>query len=122
MSSRFQDRTEGLKFQNPKPGWKAKSVAQLVYRDSSGQTSYFPVEILITVVVVAVAVAAAVAVAVAVAVVVAVVVVAAAAVVVVVVVVVVAHNENSHENTGVVSTMIRTTSPYSQHDDMIVLR
>ena len=41
-----------------------------------------------------------------------------------IVIVVRAHNENSHDNTGVVSTiiMIRTTSPYSQHDDMIVLR
>ena len=41
VSSRFQDGTEGLKFQNPMPGWKAKSVALLVYRDSSGQTSVF---------------------------------------------------------------------------------
>ena len=89
-------------------------MALLVYRDSSGQTSLFPLEIIIIVVVV-VAVAVAVALAVAVAV---------AAVAAAAAVVVAAHNENSHDNTGVVSTiiMIRTTSPYSQHDDMIVLR
>ena len=39
--------------------------------------------------------------------------------------VIIAQNENSHDNTGVASIiiMIRTTSPYSQHDDdMTVLR
>ena len=41
VSSRFQDGTECLKFQNLKPGWKAKSLAPLVYLDASGQTSLF---------------------------------------------------------------------------------
>ena len=107
MPSRLQDRTEGLKFKNLKPGWKAKSLALPVYWDSSGQTSLFftqNVEVIVVVIVV-----------------VAVVVV----VVVVVVKVIIAQNENSHDNTGVASIMItiRTTSPYSQHDDdMTVLR
>ena len=41
VPSRLQDRTGGLKFKNLKPGWKAKSLALPVYRDSSGQTSLF---------------------------------------------------------------------------------
>ena len=105
MPSRLQDRTEGLKFKNLKPGWKAKSLALPVYRDSSGQTSLFStqnVEVIVVVIVV-----------------VAVVVVVVVVKVKVKVKVIIAQNENSHDNTGVASIiiMIRTTSPCSQHDD-----
>ena len=111
MPSRLQDRTEGLKLKNLKPGWKAKSLALPVYRDSSGQASLFSTQNVEVIVVVIVVVAV-------------VVVVVIVVVVVVVVKVTIAQNENSHDNTGVASIIIMIrTPPYSQHDDdMTVLR